>query len=124
VARRVQRADEDVAELDLRAVGERLVRERRTRGLVHAHREAVLESKAAVSGDVIGVGVRLEHADEPDAMPDALIQIRFDRVGRIDDDRDAGMLVADEIGRTAEVVGDELLEQHGTDATNECGYIS
>jgi hypothetical protein len=34
------------------------------------------------------------------------------------------VLVTDEIRPTAEVVVDELLEQHGSDASNRCGYIS
>ena len=53
-----------------------------------------------------------------------LIQILLDRVGRIDDDGDAGVLVTDEVRGAPEVVVDELPEQHGADATNARGYIS
>jgi copper transport protein len=112
MARRVQRTHEDVAELDLGSIDERLVRERRARGLVHSYGHAVLQREASVPGDVIGVRVRLEHADETDIAARALIQIRLDRVSRIDDDGDAGLLVADEIGGAAEVVVDELPEEH------------
>jgi hypothetical protein len=72
----------------------------------------VLEREAAVSGDVVGVRVRLEDADDPDAPPLGLLDVRVDRVRGIDDDGDALLLVADEVGGAAEVVVDELLEQH------------
>ena len=97
VPRRVQHAHDDIAELDLLAVGERLVRERGFRGCVHAHGDAVLEREAAVAGDVVGVRVRLEHGDELEPAAGALIQILLDRVGRIDDDGHSGVLVADEV---------------------------
>ncbi|MCW2976298.1 MAG: hypothetical protein JWM06_1579, partial [Actinomycetia bacterium] len=50
-----------------------------------------------------------------------LIQIALDRVGRIDDDSDACVLVTDDVGATSEVVIDELLEEHDSDASNRCG---
>jgi len=49
---------------------------------------------------------------------------RLDLVRRVHDDGDPLVLVTDEVGGTPEVVVDELLEQHISDATNECGYIS
>ena len=114
VPRRMDRADDDVAELDLGAVGQSVVRKRRFRGGVDVHRHAVLEREPPVSRDVIGVGMRLEHADEPDAAASALIQIGLDRVGRIDDDGHTCMLVTDDVRPTAEVVVDELREEHST----------
>ena len=74
--------------------------------------------------DVVGMGVGLEHAHEANAESFARIQIPLDRVGRVDDDGDTRLLVTDDIRATAEVVVDELLEQHGHDASNVCGYIS
>ena len=59
----------DVADLDLGPVLERLVREGRPGVPVDADREAVLERETPVAGDVVGVRVRLEDADEPDAVP-------------------------------------------------------
>ncbi len=97
VTRRVQHADDDVAELDLLTVYQWLVRERRLRCRMHAHRDPVLERETAVAGDVVGVRVRLEHGDEPDPVKGTLIQIRLDCVGRIDDDGHTGVLVADEV---------------------------
>jgi len=77
-----------------------------------------------VPRDMVGVRVRLESLRQLDSVSPALIQKLLDRVGRIDDDRDAGVLVADQVGGTPEVVVDELLEQHDYDASNGCGYIS
>ena len=113
VARRVDRAQDDRADLDLRPVLERLVRERRLRLAVDADRDAVLEREPSVTGDVVGVGVRLEHADEADAPALRLRQHRLDEVRRVDDDRDALVLVADEIAGAAQVVVQELREEHG-----------
>ncbi len=110
VARRVDRAQDDVADLDLCPVLERLVREGRPGLLVDADRDAVLEREAAVSRDVVGVRVRLEDADEPDVVPLDLRQHGFDVIRRVDDDRDAGVLVADEVRGAAQVVVQELLE--------------
>ena len=66
VTRRVDRPQDDLADLDLRPVVERLVRERRAGVAVDADRDAVLERETSVAGDVVGVRVRLEDADEPD----------------------------------------------------------
>ena len=106
-------AQDDVADLDLRPVLERLVREGRPGLLVDADRDAVLEREAAVSRDVVGVRVRLEDADQPDVVPLDLCQHGFDVIRRVDDDRDAGVLVADEVRGAAQVIVQELLEQHG-----------
>ena len=124
VARRVDRAKDDGSDVDLRAVGERPAIEARARLLVHVHRNPALERESAVPRDVIGVRVRLEGGDDRHLVPSRRIQILLDRVGRVDDHRDARFLVADEVRRASEVVVDELPEQHGRDATNRCGYIS
>ena len=55
-------ADDDLAELELCPVLERLVRERRFGGSVHVHGDALLQREAAMTGDVVGVRVRLEDA--------------------------------------------------------------
>ena len=69
----------------------------------------MLEREAAVTRDVVGVRVRLEDADELDAVALRRIQILLDRVGRVDDDGDPRLLVADEVRGAPEVVVDELL---------------
>ncbi len=75
-------------------------------------RDAVLEREAAVARDVVGVRVRLDDADEPDVAPLCFLDDRLDRVRRIDDDRHAGVLVPDEVAGAAEIVVQELLEEH------------
>jgi hypothetical protein len=91
---------------------------------VDPYRHVVLEREASVARDVIGVSVRFEHTDEAYAAMLAGIQVSLDRVRGIDDDRDPGVLVTDDVGATAQVVVDELLEEHVCDATNDCGYLS
>ena len=112
VAGGVDCAQDDAPELDLVAVAQRLVREGRAGGLVHAHRQSVLERQAPVPGDVVGVRVRLDHDHRPDARGRTGIQVALDRVSRIDDGRDAGTLVSDEVRAAPQVVVDELPEQH------------
>ena len=113
MARRVDRPQDDLADLDLRAVVERLVRESGARILVNANPRVVLEREPSVTGDVIGVRVGLEDADEPNTVMLRRREHRLDVVGRIDDDRDTGVLVTDEVGGAAQVVVQELLEKHG-----------
>jgi hypothetical protein len=81
----VDRAEDDLADPDLRPVLERLVLEGSLGRGVDVDREAVLEREASVPRNVVCVRVRLEDADEPDVAPLRLLQDRFDRVGRVDD---------------------------------------
>ena len=80
---------------------------------VDRDRHAVLEREPAVPGQVVGMRVGLDDAHdlEPRAWPPR--EYRLDRIGRIDDRGDAGLLVADEVRRAPEVVVEELLEEHG-----------
>jgi hypothetical protein len=61
---------------------------------------------------MIRMRVRLDGPDEVDAPSRRRLQHRFDRVRRVDDGRYAGLLVADQVRRAAEIVVQELLEQH------------
>src|SRR5205823_242532 len=88
------------------------------------YRKAVLEREAAVAGNVVGVRVRLENGEELDVPALALVQIRLDRIRRIDENGASRLAVADEVGSTPQVVVDELLEEHEGDRSNQCGYIS
>ena len=88
------------------------------------HREAVLERETAVAGDVVGVRVRLEHADEPYPAPLGLERGRLDREWRVDDDGDPFVLVADEVRGAAEVVVQELREDHVPERSSRCRYRS
>ena len=75
------------------------------------HRQPVLEREAPVPGDVVGVRVRLEHARDPHVPLLGLLEVLLDRVRGIDDHRLARGLVADQVGRAAEIVVDELRER-------------
>src|SRR5262249_50851735 len=112
VPRCVDAPDDDRAECDLVAVRERVVRVLGSGSAVDGDRYIVLQREPPVPGDVIGVGVRLENA--PDANPVLLggREVGLDRVRGVDQKGLARLLVADEIGGTAEVLVDELAEQH------------
>ena len=112
VAGRVQHLDRERADDQLVAVRERLARVLGLGQRVDRDRHAVLEREAAVPGDVVGVVVRLEHAHDPHARLLGRLEVRLDRVGGVDDHRLAGRLVTDQVGRAAEIVVDELLEDH------------
>jgi hypothetical protein len=56
--------------------------------------------------------VRLEDARDLHAAPRRLLEIRLDAEGGVDDNGETGRLVADQVGPAAEVVVDELAEQH------------
>ena len=113
VPRCVDAAQDDVAERDLVAVFERIVRVLGLGRRVHAHRDTVLEREAPVPGEVVGVRVRLDHAHDAHVAMLGLVDVLLDRKGRIDDDSLAGAWIADEIRRTPERVVDELREDHG-----------
>ena len=112
VAGGVDDAQRDGADLDLVAVVHRVVRIVDARFGVDADRDAVLEREPAVPGDVVGVRVRLDRADDPHAAPLGLVQDRLDRERRVDDHRDPGLFVSHEITRTAQIVVQELVEDH------------
>ena len=112
VAGSVDAAHGDGARGDQVTVGERVVRVLRLGHAVHRDGHLVLERQPAVAGDVVGVRVRLEHADDAHTVPLGLVEVLLDRVGRVDQDRLARSLVADEVGGAAEVLVDELAKQH------------
>ena len=82
-------------------------------GRVDADRDAVLEREAAVPGDVVGVRVRLDRAHDPDAAPLGLGEDRLDREGGSTTTAIPGLLVSDEVTRTAEIVVQELVKITG-----------
>ena len=81
VAGRVDRAQDDLAELELGAVLERVVRVLGLGGGMDRDRHAVLERQPAVAREVVGVGVRLDDAHDADAAPLGLAQERLDAYG-------------------------------------------
>jgi hypothetical protein len=68
---------------------------------------------------MVGMVVRLEHTHDPHARLLGRVEVGLDRVSGVDDHRLAGRLVADQVGRAAEVVVHKLLEEHvANDRTN------
>jgi hypothetical protein len=119
VAGRVQDADRDRADAQLVAVGERLARELDFCERVDGDGHIVLEREPAMAGDVVGMRVRLEHADDPHAGSLGFREVGLDCVGGVNDHGLAGCLVADQVGRAAEVVIHELAKEHfACDRTN------
>ena len=109
---RVDRPQHHVAELELGAVAERIVLVLGLGGRVDRDPDVVLERQPPMAGEMVCVRVRLDRPHDPDAAPLGRRQHGLDRVRRIDDRGDARILVADQVRRTAEVVVNELLEQH------------
>ena len=91
------------------------------RGRVDVDGHAVLEREPAVPGDVVGVRVRLEHARDPDVPFLRLGEVGLDRVRGIDDHGLTRGLVADQVGRAAEIVVDELAKLHDKDPNSDPG---
>ena len=112
VAGRVQDPDRRLAHADELPVCERLERELGLAERVDVHGRVVLEREPAVPREVVRVGVRFENVRDPQAVPLRLFEVGLDRVGRVDDDGLPARLVADQVGRAAEVVIDALVKNH------------
>ena len=80
--------------------------------LVDVDRGAAGAGEAAVAGDVVGVVVGLQHVLDPHPVQAGQVQVGVDVPLRIDHRGDAGGGVADQIGGTAEVLVDDLAEEH------------
>jgi len=125
VAGRVDAAKRDVADRDLAAVLERVVRVLGLGRGMDAHGHVVLEREPAVAREVVGVGVRLERPHDAHLEPFRLREHLLDRVGRVDDDRLLHLLAADEVRGAPEIAVQDLREQHGArDGSNGCRYRS
>ncbi len=109
---RVDRPQDDLAQLQLEAVGQRVVRVLHVGRGVDRDRHALLECEPAVPGEMIGVRVGLDDADDLDSVPRRCGEYGRDRVRGIHDRRHAGLLVTDQVRRAPEVVVEELLEEH------------
>src|SRR5215210_5492537 len=117
VPRRVDDPDTDRADRDLVAVGQRVERIPGLGQGVNRDREPVVERQPSVPGYVVGVRVRFEHADQAYALVLRRCEILLDGKGRVDHERLAGGLVADQVRGAAKIVVDELAEQHGKSLT-------
>ncbi len=113
VPRRVQRADPHVAQDELPAVVDRLVRVGRAGDPVDVDRRAGGLGQPPVAGHVVGVGVRLQDVRDLHPGEAGQAQVLVHLEPRVDDRRHAGVLVADQVRGAAQVVVDELAEDHG-----------
>ncbi len=112
MAWRVHDANRHFADLELLTVRERVVVELGFRLGMHRDRQVVLQRQPAVARDVIRMSMRLEDAHEARLLLLRLGEVLLDCVGRVDDDRRPRGLVSDQVGRAAEIVVDELAEEH------------
>ena len=112
VSRRVDDGDAHVAHVDGVAVREHVVWVLRVCFLVDRDGNAVLERQPAVAGDVVRVGVRLQHARDAHAAPLGERAHRLEVERRVDDDGYSRQVVTHQVGRAAEILVENLLEQH------------
>ncbi len=96
MARGVEHVEGDVADLDAVGIAQRPVLVHGARDLVDPDPAAVLQGQDAVPRDVVGVGVRLDHADQRGVVAAARREHLAHVQRRVDDDRLAGALTADE----------------------------
>ena len=109
---RVERPDQEVADLELEAVIDRDVLVLGLGLAVDVDRGAGRRGESSVTGYVVGVVVGLEHVLDRDAEVARELEVLVDLELRIDDSSLARALVADEVGGAAEVVVDDLTEDH------------
>ncbi len=114
VAGRVDRAHADAAQLELPAVLERLVVVVGGGVAVDVDGRAGRRRQAPVAGDVVGVVVRLEDVLDVHAEVARQVQVLVDLELGVDDSRDPGVLVTDEVRRASEVVVGDLAEDHAS----------
>ena len=113
VAGRMDAPEDDLAERDLAAVLQRIVRVLGLRRGMDADGQVVLERKPAMTRDVVGVGVGLDRPNEANRASLRFLEVLLDRERRIDDDCLPRALVADQVRSAAKSVVDELREDHG-----------
>ena len=106
----VQRADAQRPEPERPAVAEGLVVVAGLGVAVDVDRRARGGGEAPVTGDVVGVGVGLEHVLDVHARVARQPEVLVDVQSRVDDRGDAGVLVADQVAGAAEVVVGGLAE--------------
>jgi hypothetical protein len=112
VAGRVDRADGEPAQLELPSVVEGKVVVERLGVPVDVDAGSGGGHQAPVTGHVIGVVVGLEDVLDVDAEVAGELQIRVYVELGVDDRRNSGVLVADQVAGAAEVLVDELPEDH------------
>ncbi len=124
VPRRVDHPQEDGSDLDLVTVMQGVVRIAGLRSGVDRDGDGVLEGEATMACEMVGVGVRLDRADDPDVATGCLRDHGLGRVRRVDNHGDARFFVPHEVTRTTQVVVQELMEDHRSDGSTLSRYCS
>ena len=125
VARCVQGSDQKLADLELEAVVDRLVLVVGLGVAMDVDRRPGCRGQPAVAGDVVGVVVSLEDVLDRDPGVAGQLEVLVDLEARIDDRGLAGLLVADEIRGTTEIVVGDLAEDHeGTASASSISALS
>ena len=115
VARRGDRLELGVAELDDLAVGERVMLELDPGALGQVGGRAGALDELRQPRDVVGLDVRLEHGDDRDALRLGQRDVVVDEIDvRVDDRELAVRLAAEQVGGAGGLVVEELAEVHGT----------
>ena len=107
---RRERGHRDVADRDLVAVAERLVREVDAGRRRHVDRGAGCLREPPLAGDVVGMVVRLEDVRDREAVLLGQAKIVLDVPFRVDDGGLAA--VGDDVGGAAQIVVQHLSEEH------------
>jgi hypothetical protein len=111
VPRRREASHGELADADDIAVGMRLVRIRQGSILPGVDPDRPKLRESAGAGDVVVVDVRLERVGDQHAEARGRSEIRIDVPVGVDQKRDAGVGVRDEIARVPEAGVEELLDQ-------------
>jgi copper transport protein len=112
VSRRVQHPDRDGACLQHLTIREGLEVELGVGERMDGDGDAVLQRQTSMTRDVVGVGMGLEHERDGHAGVLRGLEIRLDRVCGVDQEGLPLTGIADQVGGAAEIVVDELAEQH------------
>ena len=110
VARRGERDDAHVAELDRRALADGAALEVDLVGIRHMDRRAGRLGETTAAGDVVGVVVRLEDVPDLEAVLLGEREVLLDLPLRVDHGADAA--VGHDVGGAAEVAVQHLAEEH------------
>ena len=112
VARGVEHLERHLSEHDAIAVLDRVERILGAAERMRRDPRAERGGQDTVAGHVVRVRVRLDHTHQPQPVAVADVEHRLHVQRRVDDDRLLDVLAADHVRGTAEIVRQDLLENH------------